>query len=121
MGYIYEAMDRAKEAIMKAFNENELKYKEIFDIIDERWEDQLHQPLHATGHFLNPKFYYENSAIEFDGEITSGLYACIEKLVANQDVQDKIMGELSLYKRAEGLFGIPLAIRSRKTKGPGTS
>ena len=39
MGYIYEARDRAKEAIMKAFNENELKYKEIFYIIDERWED----------------------------------------------------------------------------------
>ena len=99
MGYIYEAMDRAKEAIMKAFNENELKYKENFDTIDERWEDQLHQPLHATSHFLNSEFYYENSAIEFDGEITSGLYACIEKLVANQDVQDKIMDELSLYKR----------------------
>ena len=120
MGYIYEAMDRAKEAIMKAFNENELKYKEIFDIIDERWEDQLHQPLHVAGHFLNPEFNYENSAIEFDGEITSGLYACIEKLVANQDVQDKIMGELSLYKRAEGLFGIPLAIRSRKIKAQST-
>ena len=42
MGYIYEAMDRAKEAIKKAFNENEEKYKEIFAIIDRRWDYQLH-------------------------------------------------------------------------------
>ena len=90
-------------------------------LMSDRRTNYINQPLHAAGHFLNPEFYYENSAIEFDGEITSGLYACIEKLVANQDVQDKIMGELSLYKRAEGLFGIPLAIRSRKTKAPCTS
>ncbi|XP_019414540.1 PREDICTED: uncharacterized protein LOC109326296 [Lupinus angustifolius] len=34
MGYIYEAMDKAKEAIIKAFNE--------------RWNYQLHRPLHAA-------------------------------------------------------------------------
>ena len=54
MGYIYEDMDRAKEAIMKALNKNELKYKEIFDIIGKRWEDQLYQLLHVASHFLNP-------------------------------------------------------------------
>ena len=36
MGYIYEAMDRAKEAIAKSFNNNEEKYKDIFTIIDKR-------------------------------------------------------------------------------------
>src|SRR5262249_30257402 len=36
MGYIYEAIDQAKEAIQKTFNENEEKYKEIFSIIDKR-------------------------------------------------------------------------------------
>ena len=30
MGYIYEAMDRAKEAIIKAFNENEEKVFKYF-------------------------------------------------------------------------------------------
>ncbi|KAJ9132775.1 hypothetical protein P3X46_033612 [Hevea brasiliensis] len=34
MGYIYEAMDRAKEAIAKSFDENEEKYRIIFEIID---------------------------------------------------------------------------------------
>ena len=30
MGYIHEAMDRAKEAIIKAFNENEEKVFKYF-------------------------------------------------------------------------------------------
>ena len=49
MGYINEAMTRAKETIVKNFLGNELKYKEIFEIIDKRLEIQLHQPLHAAG------------------------------------------------------------------------
>lgn len=119
MGYIYEAMDRSKEAIMKAFNGNEEKYKEVFKIIDKRWECQLHQPLHAAGYYLNPEFFYNNPHIEFDEEVTAGLYACITKLVPSQEVQDRIISELYVYKKAEGLFGIPLAIRSRTTKAPG--
>ncbi|XP_059670904.1 uncharacterized protein LOC132316448 [Cornus florida] len=55
IGYIYEAMERAKEAIAKAFGGNEEKYKDIFKIIDTRWNIQLHRPLHAVGHFLNPE------------------------------------------------------------------
>ena len=36
MGFIYEAMDRAKESIQRAFNNNEGKYKDILAIIDKR-------------------------------------------------------------------------------------
>ena len=66
MGYIYEAMDRAKEAIAKAFNNNEDRYKEIFKIIDRRWEVQLHRPLHAAAYYLNPEFFYDNPNIDGD-------------------------------------------------------
>ena len=56
MGYIYKAMDRCKETIKKSFNEDVDKYKEIFSIIDKRWECQLHhRPLHAVG--LKPKIF----------------------------------------------------------------
>ncbi|KAJ7977287.1 HAT transposon superfamily protein [Quillaja saponaria] len=55
MGYIYEAMDRAKEAIAASFNDNEKhKYELIYSIIDKRWDCQLHRPLHAAGYYLNP-------------------------------------------------------------------
>ena len=36
MEYIYKAMNRAKDAIVRSFNGNEEKYKEIFNIIDKR-------------------------------------------------------------------------------------
>ncbi|KAK9992360.1 hypothetical protein SO802_027345 [Lithocarpus litseifolius] len=112
MGYTYEATDRAQKTIIKAFNENEERYSNIFKIIDDRWECQLHQHLHAADHFLNPEYFYFDSKIEKNEEITVGLYACIEKLVPRTEIQDKIMLELSMYKKVEGLFGIPLSARS---------
>ena len=55
MGYIYEAMNRAKEEIAKNFNQKEKNYKKIWEIVDTRWDMQLHRPLHAATYFLNPK------------------------------------------------------------------
>ncbi|CAL0318246.1 unnamed protein product [Lupinus luteus] len=83
MGYIYEAMDKAKETIIKAFNEKENKYKDVFKIIDERWNCQLHRPLHAAGHMLNPEYYYANRSMEFDPEVIGGLHACLHKFALN--------------------------------------
>ena len=118
MGYIYEAMDRAKEAIEKSFNGREERYKEIFEIIDRRWDCQLHRPLYAACYFLNPEFFYDNrSEIEQDEE--AGLYKCIQRLVPNINQQDKILEELTSYKREEGLFGLEMAKRQRKKKAPG--
>ena len=34
MGYIYETIDKVKEAVMTAFEEDESKYKTVFEIID---------------------------------------------------------------------------------------
>ena len=62
-------MDKAKVAIIKSFKNNESKYKEVFEIIDNRWNCQIHHLLHATSHFLNSKFFYDNLAMEFDDEI----------------------------------------------------
>ena len=45
MGFIYEAMDRAKQSIM----ENVRYHEKYIKIIDTRWNDQLHHPLHAAG------------------------------------------------------------------------
>lgn len=55
MGYIYTAMDRAKEATAKSFKGKKEKYEKVFEMIDRRWDCQLHQPLHAEGYFLNPR------------------------------------------------------------------
>ncbi|KAH6825307.1 hypothetical protein C2S53_007031 [Perilla frutescens var. hirtella] len=42
MGFIYGAMDEAKEKIAKNLDGEVASYKEIWDIIDQKWEKQLH-------------------------------------------------------------------------------
>ncbi|KAG4907026.1 hypothetical protein JHK84_055550 [Glycine max] len=106
IGYIYEAMDKAKETIIKSFNSNESKYKD------------LHRPLHAAAHFLNPEFFYDNTDLEFDFEVTNGLFECIKKLIPQFDMQQKILTELHLYKIGADHFGSDFAMAQRKTHSP---
>ncbi|XP_058005456.1 uncharacterized protein LOC131181417 [Hevea brasiliensis] len=103
MGYIYEAMDRAKEAIANSLNGNEEKYKSIFEIIDARWSLQLHRPLHVFGYFLNPEFFYPNKMrIESDEEVNTGLLSCIHKMEKNSAKVDMILDEIEKYKATLG-------------------
>jgi len=118
MGYIYEAMDRAKEVIANSFNGDEKKYAPIFQIIDNRWDIQLHRPLHAVGWYLNPEYFYK--AEHIDPEIMIGFYECIRKLNSDVKFQNQIDVELSMYSKADGFFGNYMAIRKRAEKSPGT-
>ncbi|XP_010471706.1 PREDICTED: uncharacterized protein LOC104751456 [Camelina sativa] len=95
MGYMYAAMDRAKETVMKSFNMREEHYKTAFEIIDKRLEFQLHRPLHAAGYFLNPKIQYGKS----------------DDVGCEEVLKDE-------FKNATGLFGYHMAIRHRATKSP---
>ncbi|KAL8487940.1 hypothetical protein ACS0TY_024288 [Phlomoides rotata] len=83
MGYIYEVMDRAKEIIMKVFDNKENEYKDAFEIIDMRWSFQLHRSLHATGFFLNPEFFYKNGGDDVGSGVSKGFYDDMESLVPN--------------------------------------
>ena len=112
-GYIYEVMDKAKEAIAKIFGHEEENYEMTFKFIDARWECQLHQPLYAVGHFLNPKIYYSNPSIEDCTEVVQGLYEHVARLVPDLETQDKILQELNLYKNAQGLFRMNMAKQQR--------
>lgn len=51
VGYIYESVDVAKEAIKAKYMNVETKYMPLWDIIDARWDKQLHSPLHIVGCF----------------------------------------------------------------------
>ncbi|KAL6546889.1 hypothetical protein OROMI_022610 [Orobanche minor] len=97
MGYIYELMDRAKETI--------------------KWTPQLHHPLHVAGYYLNPQLRYE---VGFSNcsEVKEGLYACMDRMLSNDD---RLAADIQLdnYDNAQGDFGCPMAIRSRKLRSPG--
>ena len=45
MGFIYEAMDWAKQVII----ENVRYHEAYINTIDAHWNDQLHHPLHVAG------------------------------------------------------------------------
>uniref|UniRef100_A0A0R0F2M9 DUF659 domain-containing protein n=1 Tax=Glycine max TaxID=3847 RepID=A0A0R0F2M9_SOYBN len=118
MGFIYEAMDRAKEAIQRAFNNNEGKYKDFLAIIDKRWDCQLHHPLHAAGYYLNPKFFYTNPNIDSDNEVVDGLYKCIDKLSEDDDFVVEVHKQLLVYKRVGERFGMTVAMKARTEISP---
>ncbi|XP_060209900.1 uncharacterized protein LOC132636862 [Lycium barbarum] len=119
MGYIYEAMDRAKEAIEKSFNGEVRKYEKVFEIIDTRWTDHLDKPLHAAGHLLNPGlFYTKNERKTLNKQVWAGYHACVERLVPDVDLQDKIGEELGVYMKADRTFGYDMAIRARTRISP---
>ncbi|KAL5076849.1 hypothetical protein RYX36_015833 [Vicia faba] len=111
MGYTYAGMYRAKEAIKKALIKRE-DYMVYWNIIHQRWDRLWHHPLQAAGFFLNPKFFYSIQG-DIHGEILSGMFDCIERLVPDTRVQDKIIKELNLYKSGAGDFGRKMAIRAR--------
>nr|KYP44764.1 hypothetical protein KK1_033742 [Cajanus cajan] len=111
MGYVYAGMYRAKEAIKKALGKRE-EYMVYWNIIHHRWERLWHHPLHSAGFYLNPKFFYSIQG-DIHGQIVSGMFDCIERLIPDTRVQDKIIKEINLYKSAAGDFGRKMAVRAR--------
>ncbi|KAK2663343.1 hypothetical protein Ddye_001917 [Dipteronia dyeriana] len=58
MGFIYGAMDKTKEEIAVNMENEEGAYKEIWGIIDDKRQCQLHRHLHTVAYYLNPRFQY---------------------------------------------------------------
>ncbi|KAL7247108.1 hypothetical protein ACSBR2_002093 [Camellia fascicularis] len=117
MGYIYEAMDKAKEQILDNFKGMQRSYKPIWDIINLRWDFQLHRPLHATAYYLNPRFHY---VLDFnpDYEIKKGLYETIESMCPTCKLREKVDRQLDMFHNAENMFGMEMAIQIRSKKQP---
>ncbi|KAL6596062.1 hypothetical protein ACP70R_047426 [Stipagrostis hirtigluma subsp. patula] len=116
MPFIYAEMDRAKEKIKQNFNNVKKSYTPIFNIIDERWEAQLHRPLHAAAYYLNSQYHYSPNFKS--AEVKRGLYTCLDRMVPDLDERVKIDLQLDSFKNALGLFGMQSAILTRTKKSP---
>ncbi|XP_057786698.1 uncharacterized protein LOC131004083 [Salvia miltiorrhiza] len=109
-----QAMNRAKEQTTVAFSHVEDIYKDFYDIIDKRWDVQLHQPLHATDYFLNPEFFYNDpDEMAQVVEDIEGFYDSITKLTNSNGIEDEILKELVIYKKVDEIFSIPAAKMER--------
>eukprot|EP00253_Pinus_taeda_P013226 PITA_13226 len=118
MGYIYEAMDLAKEAIKRRYGGDETKYTPLWDIIDARWDRQLHSPLHAAGYFLNPQYFYDKSKFNEDGEVGRELMTCVERCFPDPEQQSRVVSQLQDYRAPSKLFAYTSAIRQRSKMLP---
>lgn len=116
MGYVCAGIYRAKETIKKELADTE-DYLLYWNIIDRRWEQVQHHPLHAAGFYFNPRFFY-NLEGDVHHHIRSLVYDCIEKLVSDPKIQDKIMKETASFQGAVGDFGRKMAVRARDTLIP---
>ncbi|XP_057746304.1 uncharacterized protein LOC130965555 [Arachis stenosperma] len=115
MGFIFEGMRNAKETIKTNFGCVKKSYEPIWEIIDGRWQSQLHRPLHAAAYYLNPHYHYEPNFMVDDADIKIGLYNCLKKLVPNQEERKKVGLQLPDFHYARGLFGNETTKSSRKT------
>jgi hypothetical protein len=88
-------------------------YIPIWNIVDTRWELQLHRPLHAAAYYLNPHYHY-NPNFKVNANIKIGLYQCFERMMPNASERYKIDLQLKSFKDAKGLFGIEAADTTKR-------
>ncbi|KAL4198956.1 hypothetical protein AMTRI_Chr03g142580 [Amborella trichopoda] len=120
MGYIHEAMTRARTEIKDVLKDDESMRKAMLEIIDRRWDTQLHKHLHSAGYFLNSSLHYKHPSIESDRVLRRGLLDVLERLVPDKDIQDEIQShELIKFKLALGNFERDIATRNRDTTDSG--
>ncbi|CAH9103901.1 unnamed protein product [Cuscuta epithymum] len=116
MGYVYSGLYRAKEVIKKELADKS-DYLIYWNIIDHRWAPLQRHPLHAAGFYLNPRFFYGTEE-DVHLHLRSLVYDCIERLVPDPNVQDRIVKETSSYQNGDGDFGRKMAVRARDTLLP---
>ncbi|KAF7841961.1 SCAN domain-containing protein [Senna tora] len=117
MGFIYEAMDCAKQKIKQNFNNVKNSYEPILKIIDERWEAQLHRSLHGAAYYVNPHFHY-NSSLKNDYHVKEGLYKCLSRLILDEDTKSTIHRQLVDFSLARGMFGFNSAKANKDQMAP---
>ncbi|RVW25997.1 hypothetical protein CK203_116828 [Vitis vinifera] len=103
LSIIYEAMDRAKLAIKASVKQ----WEKYWEVIDRKWEGQLHRHLHAAAYFLNPMFQYSKHFSNHP-EIKVGLKEVIKRLEPDLDRQAKVINEVKLFVDGQGEFGSAL-------------
>ncbi|KAH7681328.1 Ribonuclease H-like protein [Dioscorea alata] len=122
MGFIYEAIDKAREETRKRFQRRKKRVEPYLKIVDSRWDRQLHKNFHDAGYWLNSRFQYNNQEMENHKHTISGLLDVIERYFnENSDLRSKLTNEMKFFRTAQGDFGRRSAISDRNLMAPGIS
>ena len=96
----------------------EKDYKEIWEIIDQKWEFQLHRHLHTAAYYLNPRCHYNEGFSNYP-EIKLGLFHCMNKIILNSEERVKDDLQCSVFHNKEGFFGFNQAKLTFDKRSPG--
>ncbi|MQL76404.1 hypothetical protein Taro_008805 [Colocasia esculenta] len=120
MGYLYEAMDRAKELIQM---NNKTTYAKWWEIVDRRWEHTLHHDLHVAGHFFNPQYMYRTDGrrenYDNSSEVLIGAKNVIKRMLDNEDRAIIACKQMHDYRLQLYHFGTSTAQRAAQILSPG--
>ncbi|XP_057452499.1 uncharacterized protein LOC130744326 [Lotus japonicus] len=102
MGYVYEGMQRATNAIKTMLQKKKDLYKPYTEIIKARWDRHLKRDLHAAAYFLNPAFSYDEKYQE-KNRVVQALLKIFNINSFNIDLT-KAIQEMQLYRERKGSF-----------------
>ncbi|KAM2798942.1 hypothetical protein COP1_003841 [Malus domestica] len=104
-------LQKARNEIKEALQNNETHYRPIIQIIDEKAHDRLDGPLHLVAYFLNPYYFFKDPSIQHDSLVMDAMFTCVEKFFPNNfEVQNRVINiEMPKYKKKDGGFGRHLA------------
>lgn len=117
MGYVYEGMQRAKNAIMVMFKNKSHLYKPYTDFTKARWDKHLKRTLHAAAYFLNPAFFYDANFRE-KGRVVQGLLDLFEIKGICPNLP-KALEEMQMYRARTGSFARESALKAATQIRPG--
>ncbi|CAN6440829.1 unnamed protein product [Victoria cruziana] len=117
IGYLYEVMDKAKEAIRDQLKGKKKLYMPVWKVIDNRWSGQLHRPLHAAAYYLNPAIKYQPN-FKKNREVEYGILDCIDVLVADPKERNVVHAKIHTYDNYIVIIGRDTTIRCRTSMHP---
>ena len=101
-GYLYEAMERVKEAIKQGFSADESKYIKMLELFEASRSKIIH-PIHAAAAFLNPAYMCSENFVE-NCEMKDGIHFILENLISNDEKGDFIRQEHLYRIKVRSLF-----------------
>ncbi|KAK6935240.1 hypothetical protein RJ641_035395, partial [Dillenia turbinata] len=112
-----KGIEKEKAAIKAYYRGSEEKDILIWDIIDRRWNTQLHSPLHAAAAFLNPSISY-SSTFKMDLRMRNGFQEAMMKMATEDKEKVEVTKEHPIYINAQGALGTDFAVMGRTLSAP---
>ncbi|XP_031252170.1 uncharacterized protein LOC116110077 [Pistacia vera] len=119
IGYVYDGMYKAKNAIKKLFKNKKRLYKPYTRIIKLHWDRTLRRDIHVAAYYLNPTFKYDEASFCAKPEVMSGFLDTIDSKASAFNLNKTgLMEESRLCSNQEESFSRGLALETAKTTHP---